>query len=186
MIESLEALARLMVQGGAARIYAKRLAPNDNSKNQVYLGGDFSALNIIPHGVIETDDSDLAGSVRDRAKASVRFSWIDEHGEYEAPDAKLILYPKYPEVRMSGFLKGCGMAPKGIMTVRDEGRVLFIGVTRDGRVLAHAVVSDSPLAQEIGAREDLTRIGVFLQFPAVRGAGSNKERLLSELERWSR
>ena len=31
---------------GATRIYAKNLAPNDNSKNQVYLGGDFSALTL--------------------------------------------------------------------------------------------------------------------------------------------
>jgi hypothetical protein len=58
-----------MAAHGAARFYAKRLAPNDNSKNQVYLGGGFGALNIIPHGEVESDDSSRAGSVRDRAKA---------------------------------------------------------------------------------------------------------------------
>ena len=57
-----------MAAHGAVRFYAKRLAPNDNSKNQVYLGGGFGALNIIPHGDIENDGSILAGSVRDRAK----------------------------------------------------------------------------------------------------------------------
>ena len=55
-----------MASHGAVRFYAKRLAPNDNSKNQVYLGGGFGALNVIPHGEIEDDGSILAGSVRDR------------------------------------------------------------------------------------------------------------------------
>lgn len=139
MIDTLEALAGLLRQGGAERIYAKKLAPNDNSKNQIYLGGDFSALNVIPHGAVETDETDTAGCVRDRAKASVRFWWMDENGRYEAPNAQLILYPKYPEVRMSGFLKGCRNAPGDVMRVRDEGRVLFLGITRDGRVLGCAV-----------------------------------------------
>ena len=66
-----------MAAHGAARFYAKRLAPNDNSKNQVYLGGGFGALNIIPHGPVESDDSSRAGSVRDRAKAMVRFFWLN-------------------------------------------------------------------------------------------------------------
>lgn len=104
---------------GAMRIYAKRLAPNDNSKNQVYLGNDFSALNIIPHGDIYSDDTGVAGAVRDRAKASVEFFWIDETGRHSAPNTSLILYPKYPEVRMSGFLLNCKKAPSAIMRVRD-------------------------------------------------------------------
>jgi hypothetical protein len=182
MIETLEALAGLMRQGGAVRIYAKKLAPNDNSKNQVYLGGDFSALNIIPHGEIQTDGSEMAGSIRDRAKASIRFRWIDEHGQYEAPNAQLILYPKYPEVRMSGFLKGCHNAPADVMRVRDEGRVLFLGMTHDGQVLGHAAAAGSPLANALYAREGLTPAGVFLQVPADAELGSTKERLLATLE----
>ena len=67
MIDTLDALTMLMRQNGAERIYAKKLAPNDNSKNQIYLGGDFSVLNIIPHGIVETDSSAAAGSVRRRA-----------------------------------------------------------------------------------------------------------------------
>ena len=102
MVESLGQLLGLMRHHGATRIYAKKLAPNDNSKNQVYLGGDFSALNIIPHGEIYSDDADVAGAVRDRAKALVDFYWIDEAGRHQAPNTGLILYPKYPEVRMSG------------------------------------------------------------------------------------
>jgi hypothetical protein len=63
-------LVALMKQHGATRIYVKKLAPNDNSKNQIYLGGDFSALNILPHQKIVTDANEIAGSKHDRAKAS--------------------------------------------------------------------------------------------------------------------
>ncbi|SOC89935.1 MvaI/BcnI restriction endonuclease family protein [Ensifer adhaerens] len=182
MIQTLEELTGLMRQDGVVRIYAKKLAPNDNSKNQVYLGGDFSALNIIPHGDVETDDTDLAGSVRDRAKAPVRFRWIDENGQYEAPNAQLILYPKYPEVRMSGFLKGCKQAPAEVMRVRDEGRVLFLGMTHDGVVLAYAAGAGTPLANALHARAGLTPAGVFLQIPSEPEGTSSRDRLLATLE----
>ncbi|MEQ8740875.1 MAG: hypothetical protein RID59_20305, partial [Hoeflea sp.] len=181
MIQTLEALSGLMRQDGAVRIYAKKLAPNDNSKNQIYLGGDFSVLNIIPHGEVQTDDAELAGSVRDRAKAKVRFSWIDGNGRHEGPNTQLILYPKYPEVRMSGFLKGCRNAPADVMRVRDEGRVLFIGITRDGRVLGYAAAAGSPLAQAVYGTPDLEPVGVFLEIPAEPALGSTRDRLLETL-----
>ena len=106
MVASLGLLLDLMRHQGASRIYAKKLAPNDNSKNQIYLGGDFSALNIVPHSDVYSDASDVAGAVRDRAKAAIDFYWVDSDGLHRAPNAGLILYPKYPEVRMSGFLSG--------------------------------------------------------------------------------
>ena len=67
MPDSLGQLLELMRLQGAVRLYAKKLAPNDNSKNQIYLGGDFSALNVIPYHDIQTDDTSMAGSKRDRA-----------------------------------------------------------------------------------------------------------------------
>lgn len=149
MIESVNALINLFKSYGAERFYAKRLAPNDNSKNQVYLGAGFGALNIIPHGDVVADGSEKAGSKRDRAKAPIHFYWIAENGLYLAKHAQLILYPKYPEVRMSGFLKGCREAPSEIMATRDPGRVLFMAMTADGRVMAYAVHHSHPLALEI-------------------------------------
>lgn len=180
MIDTITALGGLMRQHGAVRIYAKKLAPNDNSKNQVYLGGDFSVLNIIPHGAVQTDDATLAGSVRDRAKAPLRFFWIDEEGLHPAPEAQLILYPKYPEVRMSGFLKGSRNAPAPVMRVRDEGRVLFIGITNDGKVLGYAAAAGSPLALALMAKRNLKSAGVFLELPDVTGT-SSRDRLIEVL-----
>lgn len=174
-----------MAAHGAARFYAKRLAPNDNSKNQVYLGGGFGALNIIPHGLVESDDSSRAGSVRDRAKAMVRFFWLDDGGVTPAPDAQLILYPKYPEVRMSGFLRGAERAPNVLMKSRDEGRVLFLGICPDGRVLGHVVASDDPVARAlVTVAHGLDAIGVFLDLEKLRQGGTDpKEALLAALRR---
>lgn len=183
MVGSLGQLLNLMRQHGASRIYAKKLAPNDNSKNQVYLGGDFSALNIIPHGEIYTDDTLVAGAVRDRAKAPVRFYWLDEAGQHHAPNTCLILYPKYPEVRMSGFLLGCREAPAPVMRVRDEGRILILGITPHGDVLGYAAAAQDPVAAELRAH-DWPAVGVFLELPlSLTQTESPKQRLLGELRR---
>ena len=185
LITPLTRLLDRMAAHGAARFYAKRLAQNDNSKNQVYLGGGFGALNIIPHGEVESDGSNRAGSVRDRAKAMVRFFWLDEEGVTPAPDAKLILYPKYPEVRISGFLRGAERAPNILMKSRDEGRVLFFGICSDGRVLGHVVASDHPVARAFdAAAPGLDAPGVFLDLEKLRQGGAEpKEALLAALRR---
>lgn len=181
MVASLGQLLDLMRHHGASRIYAKKLSPNDNSKNQVYLGGDFSALNIIPHGSIYTDDADVAGAIRDRAKAAVDFYWVDAAGRHHAPNTGLILYPKYPEVRMSGFLLRCKAAPSQIMRVRNEGRVLILGMTPQGEVLGYAVKSDDPIAAELNAHE-WSKIGVFLELPlTLIQAESSRVQLLNRL-----
>jgi hypothetical protein len=168
---------------GATRMYAKKLAPNDNSKNQVYLGGDFSVLNIIPHGEIYSDNDDKAGSKRERAKARVNFFWISGNGKHAAPETNLILYPKYPEVRMSGFLKGCEDPPSDVMTVRDADRVLLIGITPGGEVLGYAAAAANPVAREIFAGT-WEQLGVFLELPAGPDLKVNpKAVLLAELKR---
>ena len=164
------------------RLYAKKLAPNDNSKNQVYLGGGFGALNIIPHGPIETDSSENAGSIRDRAKADVVFSWMTTEGPVRAPGAQLILYPKYPEVRMSGFLKGSRRGPSEVMASREPGRVLFIGVLPGGKCLGLAVFSSHPLAKELETVRNPENSGVFVDLSNYQtGLVDTKASLLETL-----
>lgn len=183
MVESLAQLLGLMRHHGAHRIYAKKLSPNDNSKNQVYLGGGFGALNVIPHGDIYNDDAQIAGSVRDRAKADVEFYWVDENGKHRAPDANLILYPKYPEVRMSGFLHGCRAAPSHLLTTRDEGRVLFFGVTQSGAVLGFASSGESQVTAGLNDG-NWPMLGVFTELPlTLAEAADTRTVLLAELRR---
>lgn len=181
-INTLKELVNLMRSYGTERLYAKTLSANDNSKNQVYLGGDFSALNIFPHKTIQTDSDDKAGSKRDRAKAKIDFSWVDETGSHEAPHAQLILYPKYPEVRFSGFLLACRKAPNATMRVRDPQRVLFFGVTDTSKVLGYAAATDSLLARGFADTIGLSQTGVFLEIPLM-GKSDSKTKLLSALRR---
>jgi len=107
---NLKNLKKILIEKGCKRVYLKILAPNDNSKNQVYLGGNFEILNILPISEIKTEE---AGDwEKERFKAKLDFSWISgEGGIYPAPNAQLILYPKYPEVRFSGFLLKCENPP---------------------------------------------------------------------------
>lgn len=167
---------------GAVRFYAKRLAPNDNSKNQVYLGGGFGALNVLPHSEITTDETVRGGSVRRRDKADISFFWVYSDGLSPAPNAQLILYPKYPEVRMSGFLLGTERAPAELMRSRDDGRVLFLGVCADGRILGFVAAADHPTVSNLGSQQDLEQVGVFLELTQLQtGAGDTKDALLNAL-----
>lgn len=179
MIDTLEKLLNLLVVHGCTRFYAKKMSPTDNSRHQVYLGGDFSSLNIIPHGNITTDESDLSGSKRERAKGDLHFFWVDEEGKYKSPYAQLILYPKYPEVRMSGFLRGCSNAPSKVMTSRAEGRFLFLGVTNQGEVLGHAVGPDHPLSKAMNSAYSTRVVGVFIQLDINRA--DNRTEVISKL-----
>ena len=182
-IETLEKLLAVFVDLGATRILAKPLAANDNSKNQVYLGGGFGALNIIPHGEIITDETIRAGSVRKRDKALVHFYWVTGEGAFRAPDAQLILYPKYPEVRMSGFLMRAENSPSDLMCSRDEGRAMFLGICPDGRVLGHVSAQEHSITQAFRAATGLTQTGVFLDLSHLAThQGNAKSILISTLK----
>ncbi len=177
---SLTTLLSAFQSRGATRFFAKKLAPNDNSKNQIYLGGDFSALALIPHDPVQVDASDLAGSVRDRAKAKVRLYWF-HGGHFEiAPNAQLILYPKYPEVRLSGLLQGCKSAPSNVINVREEGRVLIFGVHPDGSIFGFACGANHPVAIEIESITEPETIGVFILLTGYSGTRTDTRATLIE------
>jgi len=159
-------LKKIMANLGVTQLFAKKLAPNDNSKNQIYLGGGFEALNIIPNHGVEVDEGAKGASKRDRFKALITLSWVDADGStYPAPNAQLVLYPKYPEVRMSGMLQRATAAPSSLIASRQEGRILFLGVRQDGSVLGHVVAPDSPVRNEIDSIREPEMAGVFLRMP---------------------
>lgn len=150
----------VMMRGaGATALYAKPLAPNDNSRNQVYLGPDFAALNVLPHGAVDPD----ADNPR-IFKAPVNFAWIAEDGATSpAPHAQLILYPQYPEVRLGSLLMGSRGAPAALFASRDAGRVLFLGIRPDGQILAHLAAQGSQLKRSYAAAPKGQVIGVFTE-----------------------
>ena len=157
---NLSNLKSLFADNDCTEIYVKSLAPNDNSKNQVYFGGNFEVINILPFTSIETVE---AGDwKKERFKAKLDFAWLDDEGQKSiAPHAQLILYPKYPEVRFSGFLLDCQKAPSDLMVNRIPDRLLFISVTKSGQTLGYVSAPDSAISEEFKQLTNLGERGVF-------------------------
>jgi hypothetical protein len=179
---TLNRLKSQFADAGCIKLYAKPLAENDNSKNQVYFGPDFEALNLFPTLAIVPK----SGTKNPIFKAKMNFGWLQPNGTAEpAAGAQLILYPQYPEVRFSGFLKGCANAPSELMAGRISGRVLFLGVTADRRVIGFVVDSDSEVAAEFRALSLQPAAGVFipLSLPRIIDGADSRTKLLAELRR---
>lgn len=162
-LRSLDAIRGLMKEHQVHTLVFKRLSPNDNSKNQIYLGGGYSSLQLLPFGKINADKS-RKDSKRDRLKAELAFYWMDDEGAlFEAPNAQLILYPKYPEVRMSGFLNGAQTCPARYLRSREEGRILLLGVTDDRRIIGHVVGQGNPVCKELAKFDGAGVLGIVSQ-----------------------
>ena len=170
---------------GATRIFCKRLSENDNTKQQIYLGGNFEVLFFFPFGKI-TAFSELS---EPNFKAPLEFYWVNQNIVEKADGAQLILYPKYPEVRLSGFLTGCKSAPSKYLQPipkelrdRKDGRVLIFGTTADGKTLAYLAPEFSPLASEIAIKFlSVPPNGLFLELTVPVGSSQNKLLVMNAL-----
>jgi hypothetical protein len=178
---------RRLRDAGCRRILAKVLADNDNSKNQIYLGGSFDILNELPLHTWSSETSGRQGIIR----ARIDWSWLQPDGALaHAPGAQLILYPQYPEVRLSGILRGTsrGGAPSEIIARRQAGRVLLLGLRDGGDVVALAIDADDSGAARLrslldgrsgpGALVEAARFGV-----ADEEIRDDRSRLLDALRR---
>jgi hypothetical protein len=152
---SLNEILQLYADQGVTNLYVKKLAPNDNSKNQIYLSGSFSTLNLIPHceDYKVSKITEKNGAV---IHSKVNFFWLNAFGVEQAEYSKLILYPKYPEVRLSGFLQGCKSAPSKWMKVPEKherpfykGRFLFLGIEPSGKIIAYLSIPHSSISLQV-------------------------------------
>lgn len=184
---NLKKLRKLFGDKGCIRLLFKELAANDNSKNQIYLGGDFTAVSVIPcSNIREHRSGDMAHTGRtgkEIFKADVEFAWLDDTGGFHpAPNVQMIMYPQYPEVRISGFLKGCSGAPGDLIRQRQAGRIMFFGIRNDGAVAGYVTGHNSPLATEVRMLRGLSETGVFREIPLEERKDSRTV-LLNELGR---
>ena len=188
----LNALMQMMQKAGVTRLYAKYLVRNNNSRQQFYIArGDWSALQVLPMSDIAYDapppaPASSTGHKVGNYKASLNFVWLDEAGrEFPAPNAQLILYPKYPEIRIGSLIAGAEWSPADLLKQQQEGRVLFLGVHPDGRILGYIAAHDSLLAREYIATGDRDTDGVLstLVIPSI---GNDRENMLAELRRINR
>jgi len=152
---SLESLKQFLKAKGIHRFFFKKLAENDNAKNQIYLGGSFEVIQNIPFADIYMEQ----GLKKPTYKAKLDFWWIGENGNTAvAPNAQLIMYPKYPEVRLSDFLRGCALAPseffreipQNIRTGEADGRYLVLAPSGK-QIFAYLAKPDSQLSAELSA-----------------------------------
>jgi len=177
-------LLKIFADKGCRKIYAKWLSPNDNSKNQVYLAGSFDVLNIFPiHEIITDTDGERRSAT---FKTKVDFFWVTDEGVLlYASNAQFILYPEYPEVRFSGFLMNVKGGPSELMRSRTDKRLLFMGVTDDGKIIGYVVAPESELANDFRTITNLPDFGVFKEI-TLEGAFielNSKQKLLDELKR---
>lgn len=179
---------------GVTRIIYKSLSPNDNSKNQPYMAGHITDLGFLPTGEV-TESSSISSKTKD-PKRKIKYSieldylWVSSSGQlYSAPNAKLIYYPQYPEVRLSGFVAKCDFDMDGWMDPikkgRAEGRVLFFGITKSEKIIAYLATPDSRIAREIKDYPSAQVTGVLqeLNLKVKVKMASSKDVLLEELKR---
>ena len=189
MINNFSDLKRFYSDRGISRLYVKILSPNDNSKNQVYFGPGFEALNLFPMGEIESDPSGTNAIF----KAPLDFFWLGDDCELvKAPSAQLILYPQYPEIRFSGFIKGSDrlkiQSARDLMMSRLPSRVLFLGVGDGSRIIGAVFDGAHSIAKEFLETQDVYPevTSIFRKITLskeLEGDGDSKQILLRELSR---
>lgn len=176
MFSDLDTLLARFTQLGAVRAFSKPLAENDNSKQQIYLGGSLDVVQMFPFQRIEATPNGKDSTY----KAKLDFIWVDDNTTEHASSAQLILYPQYPEVRLSGFLRGCKHAPnehlrpvpanQRCFNNGPDGRVLFFGITKNSETLAYLATADSALAREFRHRQaggEFPQESVFFNLPLL-------------------
>ncbi len=187
---SLDNILKIFKKLDATDIYIKKLAPNDNSKNQPYFGSHLTDLPFIPTTEIVGSNSKSQKDIKRKIKyqASLNFNWLDANGDiYNAPNAKLIYYPQYPEVRFSGFLSGSKvnisewMAPE--KQGRCEGRWLIIGISEDKNIFGYIATPESNLSKELAISNFIEITNIFWK-PAYQSGhqpANTREALIQKL-----
>lgn len=163
---------------GAHAVWAKYLVRNNNSKNQIYVAPHINKLAFLPLGEpvytpAKSQKQKLSKSSRTRelVRIPLNWTWIAEDGEeYPAPNAAFSYYPQYPEVRLSGMIAKCPVAPSKLFNTShhgfDEGRILFLGVvgdpdSSDAHIAAIATGKNAPASQEVLKTENFIPGALF-------------------------
>ncbi len=177
---TLQTVFRMMRDLGVTRLLLKQLAPNDNTKNQIYLGPDLETLQELPFSGEVTSSTSENGRIQ--LKAPLHLEWLRTDGTTTpAPHAQLILYPQYPEVRLSGLLRGSHGAPNDVIASRKPDRLLVLGALQ-GSLVAWASEMDQALQMELHSLAG-SRQGVFLavDLAVIEGEESSRSVLIRHL-----
>jgi hypothetical protein len=182
----LKRLLHNLEANGCSRFFAKKLAQNNNSKQQIYLGNGFenrnNAVNLLSYELKE-DGGIIC------LHGDLEFFWMDDAGNLDrAPTAKLIYYQQYPEVRLSGFLQNCTLAPREYLKWEKgmvyPDRILVLGLTEDRKTIAFLAVGPSRLYDQLSSYcsdHPKDKKGVLFEIKTKEKELDVKEKLLWEL-----
>lgn len=189
--KTLKETISLLKSAGADFIYVKKLAANDNSKNQPYLAPHLNELSFIPtNDIIASGSTSLKSKNKRSIKyhANINFDWVSPMGDiYNAPNTKVIYYPQYPEVRLSGFLQGSKVKLSKWMDPNKQGRSigrwLLLGIKTDKQIYAYLATPDSQLSSDLEAATFNNITNVFWE-PTLDKTPvlSTREQLINKLK----
>lgn len=187
---TLDQVFAMLSANGVTEVLYKVLPQNANSKNQVYLGGkDPSEFGKLPTGEMtaHVSISRKSGTQEAVFRADLEFYWLTQEGHLAlAPHAKMIFYPQYPEVRFSGFLRGCKNPPSTLWVKErrgtEPGRILIFGVGNGKKIVGLTLPPEAPATREILASGPHPTYEVLniLPMPGQRG-GESLDELLQTL-----
>lgn len=188
------ALTKSFEKLGCSEVLIKPLAVNqDNEKNQIYLGYNLGFLSLLPSTArfrLPSESKSKPGSNQGKSivEHAIDFYWIEDgKAPASAPNAKVIDYFQYPEMRFSGFLSSCVNPPDSLRRDKQDEygrRVLIIGIA-DQKVYG-TVLTDktSNLVDEILAAPTWKLHEMFkhLKTQSSSDKSINPDKLLEELK----
>ena len=138
---TMAALKTAFSKTNCKEVIVKLLATNqDNEKNQVYFGYSKELLSLFPSKVSFRSPSESRSKSSSAAGKPIlehafKLYWLSDRAEPAlAPNAKIIDYFQYPEMRFSGFLSGCSNPPDALRRDSQDSygrRVLVMGISED-------------------------------------------------------
>lgn len=172
-VSTISELRGLFGAHGVSTIYVKHLSPRqDNEKNQIYLGGGLDGVtNLFPATIDVRSPSEStrkrnSAAGKPKLEARINLAWMGGNGcLFPAPNARIIDYFQYPEVRLSGFIGGCEFAPDALrrrLQTQYGKRILALGVASTGQVIGCVLTErDDPLVARFPELPALPAAPVF-------------------------
>lgn len=130
-----------LIRQGCSHVLVKVMTGNQgNTKQQIYCGSDYNQISRLPMGepvAYQGTSNKKSGKGKAIFRAPLKLYWLEPHSfePLPAPNSKLIFYPQYPEVRLSGFIKGCKNPPISLLSIdkrgKEDRRTLLLGVSSD-------------------------------------------------------
>lgn len=193
--KKLDELASLLSSHGVQEALIKPLSKNHNDKNQVYSAAGFDPLYPIFDVAFSFRNVSTSRKKGGRTEGKSipeavfrRFVWIDDSGrEVPAREAKMIIYPQYPETRLSGFQTVENTMPETLSVEftksnPDLARYLVLGRRGAGEVVAVMVADPSgQFMNEVAALPNATGSRVWKHFRLGVSASTSLMKMLAEV-----